>query len=205
MTVEDLIDEMISQVGAAGDLEDTDLRLAMLNGLKSSLRKMPLQARDKGMRAKSTASLAAAAQSVAVPAGTREIIQVFIQTGGARYEVFMPGLTVFNSCYNSNGSARPVYYIVRGSTVEFNTPADQAYTVSFETFIEIDDIDEATDLTFTSDVLEIVKDGAKATYYLGYEEDEAKHGIHNEEFKSGCRRLDAKYLREEYPDSVQEG
>jgi len=204
VTVEDLIDEMIRQVGKGGDLEDADLREVMLDGVKSALRRLPLHASDRCIRDKTSGSLTSGAQTMAVPSGSLQILGIWILNGSERIEVFKQGLEDFNRLYRSSGAAMPSYFHVRGSVIEFNVPADQTYSVIVERTIEIDNVTEETSLTFDSSVFEIVKDGAKSIYYFEYEEDTEKGVGKNNQFEAGLRKIEARDFRLTYPDYVEE-
>lgn len=201
MQISEIRDEIISEVG--GDVTDSDLQAKVLGFMKSALRRFPRFTRNRMLRSQKTATLAAGAQTVAVPSGVVDILQAFYVTDGRREEITRPKLARFNEEYRTNVTGHPNYFIVRGATVEFDRLADQAYTIHFECNAEIDAVAAGDTWAYSSDRAEILKDGAKA-YYFGYVEDEAKEGKSFQLFKAGLDALEREYSREETADHVEE-
>lgn len=201
MLISDLIDEIITEVG--GDVTDTDLQTKTLGFIRSALRRFPRFTRNRMVRSQKSGSLSASAQTMAVPSGVVDILAAYYLEAGERKDIFRPKLPRFTEEYRSTGNGSPQYFIVRTNTVEFDRPADQAYTIYFECNIEIDDVDSTDTWAHSSDRAEIMKDGAKA-YYYGYVEDEAKESKSLTLFKAGLDALEREYAREELADHVEE-
>lgn len=199
-----LVDEVITEVG--GDVDDSDLSDKVLGFTKSALRRFPRFARNRMIRAKKSGSLSAAAQTMSVPSGVVDILALFFEDSGTgkRRDIPRPGLRIFNEAYTSSGSGYPNFAIIRTNTVEFDRPADQAYTIYFEVNQEIDDIAAGDTVAFSSDRIEILKDGIKY-YYYKYVEDAELREESKAVFKGGLDELKKEYQREEMPDHVEEG
>lgn len=202
MIISDLITEMIREVG--GEVDDTELETEFLGYVKAALRRFPRFCRNRMLLSQKTATLASGAQTVALPSGVISILQAFYtDTDGNRIEIDRSKLKKFNEQYNSSVTGHPFYFIVRGNTVEFDRKADQAYTITFECTIEIDDVASDDTWAYSSDRAEIMKDGAKS-YYYGSVEDDNQETKKLTLFNAGLKKLEAEYVREETADHVEE-
>ena len=201
MTISEIITEVMGDVGA--DTTDSGLTALMLTWTKATLRRFPRFARNRMMRAKKSGSLSAAASTMSVPSGVVDILKLFYEESGERKEIERPGIDKFTEEYRGEGSGPPQYCIVRTNTVEFDRPADQAYTIYYECNQEIDAVASSDTWSYSSDKAEILKDGMKF-YYYGYVEDSEKRDESKGNFKAGLDTLETEYIREEIPDHVEE-
>lgn len=203
MLISDIRDEIISEIGQ--DTSDTDFQTKMLKYMKSALRRFPRFARNRMLVSTKSGSLSAAASTMSLPDTIVSVRKCWYQTtDNRRVEITRPGTDTFTEEYRGNGSGAPNYFIVRQDTVEFDRPADQAYTIYFESFIEIDDVAAGDTWAHSNDRAEILKDGAKMNYYVQDAEDMEKGSFYADLFAKNLKLLEAEYLREEFPDYVEE-
>jgi len=73
-----------------------------------------------------------------------------------------------------------------------------------EHFKEVDNVALGDDFFGSTDILEILKDGIKATYYSDYQEDAAKGKEKLALFKVGLDTLDSKFMVKELGTHVTE-
>lgn len=201
MTYEDIIDELILETG--GDVDDTDLRAKFLSYLKSSLRRFPQFSKDKFFFEQKTGTLSSGSRSMTLPAGMVDTFLVYVVTDNLHQKIEMPGPEVFNSKVNLAGSGVPDYGIIRGDTIEFEIAANQNLQILFESFVEVDDIEEADTFGDTSDKVEVMKDGAKMIYY-DYQEDDAKSAKFENRFAPALADMKRTFNRRNSPTHVEE-
>lgn len=151
---------------------------SMLNYMKSALRQIATLLKYRGFRTEGTLSVAAAAQSASLSSLSSGFIReeaVWFVSDGQRVPIHRPpSLQYFWNVYNTNGSGKPNYYIIEGTTIKFDQPVDAAITVGLDFFKEISAV-SLTD-TFLGDerVVQASKHLCKAEYYFEYEEDDKK-------------------------------
>lgn len=202
MLISEIRDDIILDIG--GDADDTELQTKVLAWIKSALRRFPRWCRGRLLRTTKSGTLSAAATTMTLPTGTRQIFQVYYLTSdNKRIEITMPGLKFFNEQYRGNDTGVPEYCIVRGNTVEFNRKNDSARTIYFEAQGEISSVSSSDTWSWSEDESEILKDGVKF-YYYSYKEDEEQKAEYKSLFKAGLDDIDAQYVREEIPDHVEE-
>ena len=198
-----LIDEVIGEVG--DDVDDSDLETKVLGFVKSALRRFPQNARARSIISKKSVSLASAAQTGTIPSGfIQERAAWYEDSEGVRHDItIIRDTKLFNERYRTNVSGAPEFCRFYGTTIEFNRPANQAYTVYVDCFIEIDNVAAADTFAYDSSMAEIMKDGVKFYYYT-YTEDDDNKKTWGTLFLDDLRKLDSKYVREETPDHVEE-
>jgi len=202
MTFEDLIDEIVGQVG--GDADDTALRAKMLVNIKSALRRFPTFSKDKVFQEQKSGTLTSGSRTMALPAGIVEVSNIYCRRNDRNELIEQPGEQVFNSKVNASGSGYPLFAIIRGSTVEFDQAADQNYTIYFESFIEIDDVEEADTWIGSSSDAETLKDGAKYYYYLYQEEGASLAAEYKSNFITALNKMEIAFSRKNTPNYVEE-
>lgn len=151
---------------------------SMLNYMKAALRQMSTLLRYRGFLTEGTLSVAAGAQSASLSSLSSGFIrerEVWYVSSGERVKIWRPqSIEYFWNVYNTNGSGKPAYYIIEGTTIKFSQPLDEAITLGIDYFKEISSV-SLTD-TFLGDerVIQAVKHLTKAEYYFEYEEDDKK-------------------------------
>lgn len=202
MTVQNLIDEIVSDIG--GDTDDSDFETKVLGFIKNALRRLPEKARARSIVSKKTVALASGDQTASIPSTFLQERAVWYETDGKRKNIEVVRDTKrFNTFYTSS-VGYPDKCRIYGGIIEFSRPTDAAYTVYVDCFIEIDDVESGDTFGFDSSIAEIVKEGAKYYYFHDYVEDEEKGKNKLLIFNDGLKSIDHKYQREELPDHVEE-
>lgn len=205
MTIQDIIDEVIQQVG--GDVDDTELSTKLLIDAKSALRRFPIFRKTGICKSIASGSLYSAASTMTKPSGVVQIIgDAWIEENGNRFEIIHEKNEAnFRDIYRGSSSGRPQYFhlVANSNTIEFDRKADQAYTVYFPALISIANITAATVWSYTDEEAEILKDGIKMNYY-DTEEDDTLSSKFEARFSAGLAKLEEKWMREEYPDYIEE-
>lgn len=203
MTILEIVQEVLSEVGE--DSSDSELQTLLVGFAKSALRRFPRFTRNKMVRDKKSGTLSLNATTMSLPSGVVTVERMFYETtSGDRQEIEMPGLDQFNELYSGQASGAPQYATIRQRTVEFDRKADQEYTIYFEAIIEIDNVTSSTEFIYSSDRLEILKDGIKFYYYYDYTEDTEKGASKGSLFSDGLNKLETEHTRDEMPDQVEE-
>lgn len=202
MLISEIATEIITEIG--GDTSDTDLASKVVGFIKSALRRFPLHARDRFLTASKTATLNSGAYSVTLPDGMLDEMDVYYPSDtGVRENIDFKERGEFNRLFSPTGSGAPAFYSVIGSTVEFDKPADKAYTITFDCKQPVSNITAASTFTGADDVVEVLKDGAKM-YYYSYVEDPQNKADSLVMFRSGLDALDAKYSRNNLGTHIEE-
>lgn len=153
---------------------------SMLNYGKSALRQISTILKYRGFLTEGTLSVAALAQSASLSSLTLGFVKersVWFVSSGQRVPIHSPPSSqYFWNVYNTQGSGKPNYYIIEGTTIKFDQPLDEAITLGLDYFKEISAV-ALTD-TFLGDerLVQAFKHLTKAEYYFEYEEDEKKGG-----------------------------
>lgn len=204
MTIQDIIDEVVGEVG--GDSDDSGLQSKMLAMAKGALRRMIRHTRQRAFITTSSVTLSSGSSSASLPSGfIRELPDggVYRVSSGSRIEIEKH--PHFNSIVNTETAAVPSYYEIRGSTIYFDRKADQDYTIYIVHFQEIDSITLATTWSFDSSLAEILKDGIKYTYYRDYVEDGTQKAQEKLAlFKNGLDELDDDFMIAEHGGHIEE-
>lgn len=195
MLISDIITEAMKEVGA--DLDDTDLEEKMLTLVKGALRWFPLFCRDELLVATSYATLEAGANYLTTPTGfIREVGEdsVYYIEDGAHKIITKLTDKEFRAVVNTSNTGKPQYYRVISNAIEFDRSADADIDIYIEHFVEVDDV--AADDTFfgNTTMVEILKQGVKATYYSDYVEDPAKGREKLDLFKAGLDEIESKHM-----------
>lgn len=204
MLISEIRDEIITEVG--GDTADTALQTKVLGFIKSALRRFPQNARARSIVSKKSASLSASSQTVSTPTGFMQERALWREdSDGTRHDITVVKDTrLFNEKYRTDTVGEPEFCRIYGTTIEFHRPANAAYTIYIDCFIEIDNVAAADTWAYDSNMAEILKDGAKFYYYT-YTEEENQQANFGKLFSANLVGLDSKYAREEIPDHVEEG
>ncbi len=203
MLISELISEIITEVG--GDTTDTALTAAMLVFAKGALRRFPLFSRNRLLVDTSYSTLSSGANYLTTPTGfIREISIYYEETGGARKYIEKLTEGQFGSRVNTGTSGTISYYRIVGNVIEFDRNTDTERVIYVEHFKEVDDIETTDNFFGTSDMLEILKDGMKATYYSDYVEDDAKGDRKMGLFKAGLDELESKFMMSEHGGHIDE-
>lgn len=203
VTLQEMAVEICTEVG--GDTSDTTLLAKIVIFIKSALRKFPLYTRNKYLIDTKTATLSSGSASVTIPSGLIEVRDCYYVSDNLRVRIEKLSYEKFNDEYSPGGSGAPEYYRIVGNTVEFNHPAAQDYTIYFEGKVSsVDSMTSSSTFGGSDEVVEVVKDGAKAIYYLTYTEDEQIGMIFEAKFKDGLNTLDAQYMTQDLSSHVEE-
>lgn len=201
MTFATIRNEIITEVG--GDTSDTSLQTLILGFIKSTLRRFPRHTRSRFLNTTKFVTLASGSSSATLPSGFIREQAVYYVDNGGRIDIPKLSFDDFNRQFNSISVSEPTGYRIIGSTIEFLTSADKAYTIYLECSAEIDDIAAGDSFTGDSSIVEILKDGAKH-YYYDYEEDDPKASEKLGLFKVGLDKLESDFLNDELPDYISE-
>ena len=206
MTIGEIIDEVITQVG--GDTDDTDLADKLLVDAKSALRRFPVFIKTGLARATKSGSLTAAATTMTKPAGIVSIIgDAWFENAGVRLPIIQKkNIDSFRPLYRGSSTGQPQYFHEPTfGTIEFDRKADQTRTIYFPCLIDMDDVTASTEWNFPSSDIEILKDGIKMGYYDTEEDGAGESSAKFERrFLAGLKKLDERYMRENYPDYIEE-
>lgn len=172
MLVSAVLQEIIDE--AILDLTTTE----MLPYMKSALRQISTLLKYRGFLTEGTLSVAVAAQSASLSSLTAGFIKernVWYVSSGQRNPIHRPQSSqYFDNVYNSNGSGKPNYYKIEGTTIYFDQRLDEAVTVGLDYFKEISNV--VLGDTFLGDerVIQAAKHLCLSRYYRIYEEDKVK-------------------------------
>ncbi len=202
MLISEIRDEVITEVG--GDTSDTELQTKVLGFIKSTLRRLPKNCKDRSLISKKSVTLTVATQTASLPAKFLAEREIWYEEGGVRKHVTVIRDTeLFNRQYNSTTVGFPEYCRIYGSTIEFSRPADATYTIYIDCFQEVDAVVAGDTFAHDSTTAEIVKDGVKFYYYTYTEEKEMLDKFGGL-FKSGLAELNTQYTWLETPDHIEE-
>lgn len=182
MLVSAIITEIITEIG--GDTDDTDLTTKMLTFFKSGLRYLPVYARDRAFLAEGTITLSAAASTASLSGLSSAFVEEravwYVDSGSERVPIQKSAnAEFFQRVYSPNGSGKPEFYRIVGTTIYFDKPADASTTIGFDYFKEISSV--ATSDTFFGheQIIQAAKHFCKMVYFGDYEEDMNK-GLNHE-------------------------
>ena len=190
MLISAIITEIVQETG--GDTSDTDLAALILTCIKGALRRFPLFSRTRGIKTTSSISLTSGASSTSLPSGFINEEKVYWLENGARRNI--EDHPNFSGIVNTQDTGVPAYYEIVGATIYFDRKADKDYTIYIEHFKEIDAVAAGDTWAFDSSTAEILKDGAKYTYYSDYTEDQNKGAEKLALFKAGLQELESKFM-----------
>ena len=199
MIMSDLITEVITETG--GDTSDTTLQSAKLIVAKGALRRFPLFSRDRLLIDTSYATMSAS-NYLTVPTGfLREIAIYYLESGVKKY---IEKLTEsdFGAVANSTSSGNPLYYRIVGNVIEFDKTT--TLLIYVEHYKTIDEVTASSTFPGDNSMIEILKDGIKATYYSDYVEDTAKGNAKFALFKAGLDELESKFMMLEQGNYINE-
>jgi len=203
MLLSEIITEVISDVG--GDTTDTDLQGKMLIFAKGALRRFPLFSRSRLLIGTSYATLEVGENYLTTPTGfIREISIYYVETDGNRKYIIKLTEGEFGSRVTTD-SGTISYYRIVGNVIEFDRNTDTERVVYVEHHKEVDNLSLTDDFFGNTSMLEIMKDGIKATYYEDYTEDTTGRG--NKalgRFKAGLDELEAQFLMSEQGEYITE-
>jgi len=198
MLISEIITEVIEEVG--GDSEDSTLSSKMLTFAKGALRRFPLFCRDRLLYTISYATLEAGENTLSVPTGfiaSKGAKSVWYESSGRREVIGKLTDEAFAKYYNSESSGVPQYYRISAGTIEFDVKSSSDLVIYIEHSCEVDDVEVGDEFFGSSDMVEILKDGMKATYYTDYTEDTTGRGDKKAaQFEDGLNKLDNRYITE---------
>ena len=202
MLISDILTDVLGDVGA--DITDSENQAKALGWIKSVLRRFPLNIRSRSLIIDYPFTLPSTGQVVTLPSGFIQEKEFWYISAAKREPITMVRDTkIFNQHYQTSPSGAPQYARIISGGVEFDKPADQAYSCYLEYFKEIDNVSASDTFAHNSNIAEIVKDGIKFYYYVWNEQDADKAfwaGL----FEKGLLRIDSEYARQEQPDYVEE-
>lgn len=206
MTINDLIDEIIQEVG--GDTDDSELETLVLGFLKAGMRRTPAFIRDRNFVGVGTLALALGANTASIDLLTgfiREREIWYLGDNNIHIPVYRPpSLEYFHRIVTPSSPGKPVYYRIYGRTIEFDKKADSAITIGVDYFKAIGAIIGSDTFVGDEQIAEAVKDRAKSIYYADYEEDVTK-GINCERRARDIEtELQANYEIEEQGGHIDE-
>jgi len=198
MLISEIITEVIDEIG--GDSEDSTLSAKLLTFAKGALRRFPLLCRDRLLYATSYATLEAGENTLSVPTyflAGKGPKAVWYEESGRREIIHKLTDEKFIDYYNSEATGVPRYYHIASGTIEFDVKSNVDRVIYFNHLCEVDDITATSVFFGSSDMIEILKDGIKATYYTDYTEDTTGRGDKKAaQFEDGLNKLDSRYMRE---------
>jgi len=198
MLISEVINEVIDEIG--GDSEDSALSAKLLTFAKGALRRFPLFCRDRLLYAISYATLEAGENTLSVPTyflAGKGPKAVWYEESGRREIIHKLTDEKFIDYYNSEATGVPRYYRITGNVIEFDVKADVERIIYIEHLCEVDDVTADSTFFGSSDMIEILKDGIKATYYTDYTEDTTGRGDKKAaQFENGLNKLDSRFMRE---------
>lgn len=153
---------------------------SMLPYMKTALRQMATLLNYRGFSTEGTLTVAAAAQSASLSSLADGFLverAVWYVSEGQRVPIYKPpSIAYFQNVYNANGSGKPSYYIIEGTSIKFDQPLDESTVIGIDYFKEISNV--VLGDTFLGDerVVQCAKHLCKAEYYFEYEEDDKKGG-----------------------------
>ncbi len=205
MLISEIINEIISEVG--GDVDDTDLQGKLLTCAKGALRRFPLFCRNRLLIDTSYATLSSGANYITTPTGfIREANNrsVYYIESGTRKYIDKLTTSQFGDKVNTTTSGKPAFYHIVENVIEFDKNADADLVIYVEHIQEVDNVIATTNFFGSSEMLEVLKDGMKYTYYSDYVEDPAKGGEKLNLFKIGLDTLEEKFMIDEQGSHVGE-
>jgi hypothetical protein len=194
MLISAVIDEVISEVG--GDTSDTDLISKMLIFAKGALRRFPLFTKSRLLYITSYATLSAGVNYITTPTYFLDERQVWYEESGSRKIIDKVTDAVFAQIVNNQSTGVPTKYHITNNVIEFNINNDVERVIFVEHLGEVDNVALTSDFFGSTDMLEILKDGIKATYYSDYVEDATKGDKKLSLFKAGLDKLTERHMIE---------
>lgn len=203
MLISEIRDEIISDVG--GDPSDTGLQAVMLNCIKDGLGRLPSALRQRSLTAVASLTLAAGASTIDLSTTTDFVKErlAWREESGNRQEIYYLNQGVLSS-YKSSSLGSPQYFNIRGKTMEFDRPADVAYTIYLDYFKSIRSVVATDTFAGNEDLITAVKDLAKFVYYTDYCEDATKGAVHMAAAEKILLELDADFIEKEFGGHVEE-
>jgi len=192
MIMSDVINEVISEVG--GDVTDTTLSAKMLIFAKGALRRFPLFTKSRLLYVTSYATLVAGINYITTPDHFLDEKQVWYEESGERKIIKKVADNTFSQIINTSSSGTPGYYHIANNVIEFDKNSDTDRVIYIEHLCEVDDVTASSDFFGSTDMLETLKDGMKATYYSDYVEDAQKGDKKLALFKSGLDALEQRHM-----------
>jgi hypothetical protein len=167
----------------------------MLIFTKGALRRFTLFSKARLFDIVSYATLSAGQNYLTTPTYFLNEIKIWYEESGKRKEIIRKDETKFLDLVNTTASGAPEYYHIVGNVIEFDKNSDSDRVIYVEHSGEVDDITAASNFFGNTEMLEILKDGIKATYYTEYVEDSSGKGDKAiGRFKSGLDKLEERYM-----------
>lgn len=192
MIISNIIIEVIAECG--GDTADTGLAAIMLNCVKGALRRFPLFSKSRLLYITSYATLTAGTNYLTTPTYFLDEREVWYDDSGMKRIIHKKEDHEFALIVNTSASGNPEFYRITNNVIEFDKNSDQDRVIYVEHLGEVDDVTAASNFFGSSDMLEILKDGIKGTYYSDYTEDPARGREKLAIFKAGLDELESRYM-----------
>jgi hypothetical protein len=194
MLISEIILEVISDVGA--DSTDTVLIGKMLTFAKGSLRRFPLFTKSRLLYITSYATLLSGTNYLTTPTYFLDEKSVWYEESGNRQIIDKVTDDEFARIVNTNSSGAPEFYRIYNNVIEFDKNSDSNRIIYVEHLGEVDNITASSDFFGSTDILEILKDGMKASYYSDYVEDPVKGREKLSLFQAGLDKLEERHMIE---------
>ena len=199
MLISQIITDVILDIG--GDTADTTLSTNMLAWVKSTLRRFTLFTRTRVFKTTSSVSVTSGANSASLPTGFLRETYVYRKDSGADIEIEKhPN---FKQVVNTSTSGELLYYEIIGGTIYFDKNSSGGETVYIEHFKEIDDIASGDTWSYSSPMIEVLKDGMKYYYYKNVE-DQPNASEALSLMKAGLDRLEEDFIIDNNPGYINE-
>ena len=205
MLISAIIAEIIQEVG--GDTSDSDLTTLMFGFFKSGLRRIPAFIRDRILLAEGTLSLGTGEQTKSLSGLTgfvREREVWYLTSENKRIPIMTPRSTDYFHRFMTKVVAKPLYYRIYGTTIQFNCPLDSPTTIGFDYFKEYSNVSIGDTFLGTEDLIEAAKDFCKMIYYADYAEDAVKGADHERKAKELIKVREEEYEAQEQGGYVAE-
>ena len=192
MLISDIITEVITGVG--GDTDDTVLVDNMLVFAKGALRRFPLFSRTRLFTIISYATLSSGASYLTTPTYFLDEQQIWYEESGSRQIITKKDQGKFSDLISTSATGAPEFYYIIGNVIQFDKKCDTDRVIYVEHFGEVDAVTAASNFFGNTEMLEMLKDGIKATYYSDYTEDPTKGDKKLALFKAGLDKLEERHM-----------
>lgn len=202
MTIEDILEDIVAEIVA-----DVDTATMFLY-LKSGLRRIPANIRSRMFLTEATLPLSASAYTLNLsslsPKFSRERAIWYVDSEGKRQPITkLTSPQEFHRHFNPASYGKPTFYRIYGTTLNFDKRADAALTIGFDYFKKAADVTTSDEID-DEEMMEAVKEYAKAIYYQDYEKDANSAIIHGREAEKILNGIQGQYEEDEGADRVEE-
>lgn len=192
MIISSILSEVAQEIGA--DTTDTGLQAILLTCAKGALRRFPLFAKSRLLYITSYATLTAGTNYLTTPPYFLDEREVWYEDSGMKKIIHKKEDHEFALIVNTSASGNPEFYRIINNVIEFDKNAASDMVIYVEHLGEVDDVTATSNFFGSSDMLEILKSGTKATYYANYTESPAQGIYELNLFKAGLDALEQQYM-----------